>query len=219
MPNSKVFSPLIIDLYSGLHELGGAVLDEDSYQKHRASAPVSSSTEDPSALQADLPAADPFDAPQDLGHVAAQALHVDQLTEYRPETASFYSCTLHENEPEQTLESSAHCETTQEVYCPGEMKIIIGEPSCAEIILRQGSDLTSWHSSGTIYMVGSSYHMSSGSFRISSYSFQRFSHARSSRSSGSFYSQMALQSAKEDQPYLGSLNWDSDERGYGLQLI
>lgn len=232
MPNSKTLSILVVDFYDGLHDLGGAVLDEDSYQKHCSDAQQPPQGGESAASAAPAPTADPFDAPQDLRQMASQAFDTDRQTEYRPETASFVVCVPHESYTEEVEETSSVYVQTDAVYRPDEMSVVIGEPT-AETIVQRGSSFFRQRTSGSFHMTSGSFRLSSGSFRMSSYSLRRSASSwhtsfrtssgsfrtSSGFASGSFYSRMALRAAEADKPYLGSLNWDTEVGGYGLHLI
>lgn len=220
MPDTKKPVSSVADYYGDLFELNGAVMDQDSYEKHTASCPASAPQ--PEAAPSEQPAApvSPFDQPQDFRQIAAQAIEADRQAEYRPETASFV--VLQE-------ETGEYVETA-EVFRPGEMHMVLGSTQ----LIRTGSG--SYRRSGSYRLSSGSYRLTSGSYRITSgsYRLSSGSYRRSSgsyrRSSGSYRpssSSYHLISCPRylpalpigEQPYTGSLLWSSDLGGYGLGLI
>ena len=215
--------PSVADYYDNLHIIGGAVLDEDSYQKHMTAPSVT-----PESTDAPVRSDDPFDAPQDFGEFAAHAAQSDQQ-EHRPECASFVTPVWNE-----TSDSVEYIETS-ETYRPQTMRIFIGT-SYPE---RCGSG--SYRSSGSHRLSSGSYRTTSGSYRMSSGSFHTTSGSYR-MSSDSFHTSgetsavptepyTSYNSANpplpifdmtvltQDAPYIGSLPWGMDVGGYGLNLI
>lgn len=234
----------VTEYYNDLYELHGAVMDAESYARHKEADPAAPAVE--AIPSAEGPAeyapesacpAEPavesrqpedinldavFSEPQDLRQIAAKQIEADRRIEYRPECVTYVI-------PRFTGETCIETET----------RMVFGEPH----MIRCGSG--SYVSSGSYgsYLIVSSYR-TSGSYLINEYSFNQ-NNNNNNRGSGSFRLRTSgsyrgrgsfrLSSgsyrpasnsfrippipADADKPYMGSFGWDFDLGGYGLDLI
>ena len=232
------------EYYNDLYELHGAVMDAESYARHKEADPAAPAVEAiPSAegsaeyVPESACPAEPavesrqpeevnldvvFSEPQDLRQIAAKQIEADRRIEYRPECVTYVI-------PRFTGETCIETET----------RMVFGEPH----MIRCGSG--SYVSSGSYgsYLIVSSYR-TSGSYLINEYSFNQ-NNNNNNRGSGSFRLRTSgsyrgrgsfrLSSgsyrpasnsfrippipADADKPYMGSFGWDFDLGGYGLDLI
>ncbi|MCD8356362.1 MAG: hypothetical protein LUE11_07305 [Clostridia bacterium] len=198
MSDIKKKSLSVAECYENLHELYGAVMDTESYEKHKAEIPALAQ-EDAAEYQEHETATldDIFAAPQDLRQIAAEQIEADRRAEYRPECVTYMI-------PQFTDETCIGTET----------HFVLGGPC----IIRCGSG--SYLSSGSYgsYVTSGSYR-TSGSY-ITSGSYRTSGSFRSSGSfhpgSGSFHLPAGIDVT---QPYMGSFTWDFEIGGYGLNLI
>lgn len=216
--------PQVADFYKNLHVMKGAVLDEDSYNRHMA---AESATPDP--VETPAASTDPFEAPQDFRQIAAQAFDSDRQEEYRPECPSFVIPVCNDDGSVEYIETS-------ETYCPETMHILLGGTR----IVRSGSGSYRTSSgsgrlssgsyritSGSFRTGSGSFRMGSGSFRLSSGSY-RISSTSAHKGSGTYIARTSVNPPmplcdpallNQEAPYLGSLPWGMEAGGYGLNLI
>lgn len=221
------------EYYNDLYELHGAVMDAESYARHKEADPAAPAVEAiPSAegsaeyVPESACPAEPavesrqpeevnldavFSEPQDLRQIAANQIEADRRIEYRPECVTYVI-------PRFTGETCIETET----------RMVFGEPH----MIRCGSG--SYVSSGSYgsYLIVSSYR-TSGSYLINEYSFNQNNNNNNNNNRGSGSFRLSSGSyrpasnsfrippipADADKPYMGSFGWDFDLGGYGLDLI
>lgn len=238
--------PLTVnEYYKNLYELHGAVMDEESYKRHKETdpsipvvesvAPVERASESADVnRQSEVTLDTVFSQPQDLRQIAAKQMEADRRVEYRPECITYVI-------PRLTGETCIETET----------RMVLDTPH----MIRSGSG--SYISSGSYgsYTLVSSYKTSgsylihtyrfnqnqnnnrgSGSFRLSSFRTSGSFRLTSFRTSGSYRGRSSFRLSSgsyhlnsqcvclpvhidEDKPYMGSFGWNFDLGGYGLDLI
>lgn len=239
----------VTEYYNDLYELHGAVMDAESYARHKeadpsvpaveSAAPVEHASEPPcpsapvvSDSQPEVTLDTVFSEPQDLRQIAAKQMEADRRIEYRPECVTYVI-------PRFTGETCIETETRMVFDTPHMVRCgsgsYISSGSYGSYVM-----VSSYKTSGS-YLIhtyhfnqnnnnnnrGSGSYRSSGSFRLrTSGSYRgsgsfRLSSFRLSSSSYRLSSQCFCipAQAEEDKPYMGSFGWDFDLGGYGLDLI